>query len=77
MSPGVRAAGDDGRPAAVAFLDDLEKHLAGAGVERLKSPIIEYQPDLAAEHLLDRRGDVRLPPPVTWPRSASSALIWR
>ena len=34
-------AGEDGRAAAVAFLEDLVEIVAGAGVERLEAPIVE------------------------------------
>jgi hypothetical protein len=34
-------AGEDGRAAAVAVLEDLVEIVAGAGLERLKAPIIE------------------------------------
>ena len=33
--------GDDGRTAAVSFLEDFEDVVTGGGVERLQSPIVE------------------------------------
>ena len=35
--------GDDGRAAAIAFFEDLEEVVAGAGFERLETPIVEDQ----------------------------------
>ena len=34
-------AGDDGGAAAVAFFEDLEEIVAGAGVERFEAPVVE------------------------------------
>ena len=34
---------DDGRAPAVAFFEDLEEVVAGAGIERLKTPVVEDQ----------------------------------
>jgi hypothetical protein len=34
-------AGEDGRAAAVAFLEDLVEVVASAGVERFETPIVE------------------------------------
>ena len=42
-------AGEDGRAAAVAFLEDLEEIVAGGGVERLEAPIVEDEELDAAE----------------------------
>src|SRR3954447_10079662 len=36
-------AGQDGRAAAVAFFEDLVEIAAGAGIERIKAPIIENE----------------------------------
>jgi hypothetical protein len=36
-------AGEDGRTAAVALLEDLVEIVAGASVERLQAPIVEDQ----------------------------------
>ena len=42
-------AGDDGGAACVAFLENLEEIVAGLGVERLETPIVEDQELDAAE----------------------------
>jgi hypothetical protein len=34
-------AGDDGRSAAISFLEDLEEIASGAGIEGLEPPIVE------------------------------------
>jgi hypothetical protein len=34
-------AGDDRRASAVAFFEDLEEVVAGAGIERLKTPVVD------------------------------------
>ena len=36
-----KLAGDDGRMAAVAVLEDLQEVVAGRGVERLEAPVVE------------------------------------
>jgi len=42
-------AGDDRRSAAITFFEDFEEIMAGCGIERLKSPIIEDEKLHAAE----------------------------
>jgi hypothetical protein len=42
-------AGDDGRAAAVALLEDFEEVMASGGVERLETPIVEDEQLDAAE----------------------------
>jgi len=34
-------AGEDGRAAAVAFFQDLIEIAAGAGIERIETPVVE------------------------------------
>jgi hypothetical protein len=45
VMPGVHGdlTGDDGRAAAVSLFEDFEKVMAGAGIELLQPPIVEYQ----------------------------------
>src|SRR6202795_3210172 len=47
--------GDDGRPAAVSFLEDFENVVTGGGVERLQSPIVEDEQIGAPERAQDAR----------------------
>src|SRR6266567_1922023 len=42
-------AGDDGRAAAVALLEDFEEVMASGGVERIETPIVEDEQLDAAE----------------------------
>ena len=46
-------AGDDGRSAAVAFFEDFEEVVAGGGIERLETPIVEDEQLHAAERPQD------------------------
>ena len=48
-------AGDEGGAAAVAILQDLQEVMAGAGIERLKPPVIEDQQIDAAERAQQAR----------------------
>ena len=50
-----KLAGDDGRAAAIAILEDFEEVMACLGVERLKPPIVEDQQLDAAERALQAR----------------------
>ena len=47
--------GDDGRTAAVSFLEDFEDVVTGGGVERLQSPIVEDEQIGAPERAQDAR----------------------
>lgn len=44
-----KLAGDDGRAAPVALLEDLQEVMAGPGVERFEAPVIQDQELHAAE----------------------------
>jgi hypothetical protein len=46
-------AGDDGRPAAVALLENLEQVVTRSGIERLEPPVVEDEQLHAAERPLD------------------------
>jgi hypothetical protein len=61
-------AGEDGRAAAIAFLEDLVEIVAGAGVERFETPIIEDQQLDAGEALED---------PVRFKNSSTSVSVTR
>src|ERR1700693_2974473 len=55
--------GDDGRPAAVSFLEDFEDVVTGGAVERLQSPIVEDEQIGAPERAPEaRRGVVAARP---------------
>ena len=47
--------GDDGRTAAVSFLEDFEDVVTGGGIERLQSPIVEDEQIGAPERAQDAR----------------------
>ena len=48
-------AGDDGGAAAVAVLEDLQEVVAGGGVERLETPVVEDEEIDAAERAQQTR----------------------